>query len=190
MSKADIWMPLYIGDYLADTMRLTTEQHGAYLLLLMEYWRCGSLPDDDDELSAITKLPPESWSRQRGKIARFFVIENGFWIQKRAEEEMAAAEKRRIAASKNGKKGGRPRGQSKAKQKPKETHSFPENNPEETHSFNSAFENGGFQKAKQKPGESSLSLPSPLPIKTSLPEGTDVGVENNLGGEVRWGKIE
>jgi uncharacterized protein YdaU (DUF1376 family) len=63
------WMPLYVGDYLGDTGHLTTTQHGAYLLLMMHYWRKGELPDDDKQLSKITKLPLKVWTEYRETIA-------------------------------------------------------------------------------------------------------------------------
>lgn len=91
MQKTDIWMPLYIGDYLADTARLTTEQHGAYLLLLMDYWRSGKLPDNDQVLSQITKLSPDAWSNAKAMLKQFFSIEDGFWIHKRVEKELVAS---------------------------------------------------------------------------------------------------
>ena len=89
--KADIWMPLYIGDYLADTARLTTEQHGAYLLLIMDYWRSGKLPDNDQVLAQICKLTPDAWSNAKAMLATYFTIENGFWIHRRIESEIIAA---------------------------------------------------------------------------------------------------
>lgn len=89
--KADIWMPLYIGDYLADTSRLTTEQHGAYLLLLMDYWRSGKLPDNDQVLTQICKMNPDAWSNAKAMLSQFFSIENGYWVHKRVEQEMADA---------------------------------------------------------------------------------------------------
>ena len=97
--KADIWMPLYIGDYLADTTRLTTEQHGAYLLLIMDYWRSGKLPDNDAVLMQITRLQPKAWSNARAMLEQFFSIENGFWIHSRIDKELELAQKNKDTAS-------------------------------------------------------------------------------------------
>lgn len=91
--KADVWMPLYIGDYLADTQRLSTIQHGAYFLLMLDYWKNGPLPDDDSILASITKLAPDAWSIHRALLERFFRISDGHWHHKRidAEREKAVA---------------------------------------------------------------------------------------------------
>jgi uncharacterized protein YdaU (DUF1376 family) len=71
MSKKDQWMPLYVAEYLADTGHLSTTQHGAYLLLLMHYWRKRELPDDDKQLAAIAKLPLRIWldTNQRSRLS-------------------------------------------------------------------------------------------------------------------------
>ena len=54
--EVDIWMPVYIGDMLAKTTRMTTEQIGASFLLLMDYWRNGSIPDDNNIISSVIRL--------------------------------------------------------------------------------------------------------------------------------------
>jgi uncharacterized protein YdaU (DUF1376 family) len=89
--RADEWMPLWIGDYLADTMHLTTEQHGAYLLLIMDYWRRGSSPDDDRLLAAIAKISLAKWKILRPILSPFFAVENGRWTHKRIEAERTKA---------------------------------------------------------------------------------------------------
>lgn len=104
MAKKDIWMPLNIGDYLADTMSLTAEQHGVYLLLLMDYWKSGPLADDDRQLAATGKVSLKAWRTEIGAVVRrFFTIgEDGHLHQKRADLEIAKAgrisEARRNAA--------------------------------------------------------------------------------------------
>jgi len=105
MSKeASAWMPFYIGDYLGDTQRLTTEQHGAYLLLILDYWRNGPAPDDDAVLQQITKLDKAGWKRCRPALSRLFQIAGGEWRHKRIEKELgkakANAERRSEKASK------------------------------------------------------------------------------------------
>jgi uncharacterized protein YdaU (DUF1376 family) len=96
-------MPLYVGDYLGDTGHLTTAQHGAYLLLMMHYWRKGELPDDDRQLAKITKLPLRTWSDYRPLLQNFF---HDGWRHKRIDTElermMRVSEKRAIAGQKGG----------------------------------------------------------------------------------------
>jgi uncharacterized protein YdaU (DUF1376 family) len=68
MTKQSVWMPVYIGDYLGDTQRLTTEQHGAYFLLLLDYWRNGPPPADDSILSSITRLKPARFRKHKSTL--------------------------------------------------------------------------------------------------------------------------
>lgn len=93
------WMPLYIADYRLDTARLSAAEHGAYLLLIMEYWAAGSLPDDDRQLARIACMTDREWKKARPIVATFF--QDG-WKHKRIEEELAKAaatiSKRRAAA--------------------------------------------------------------------------------------------
>jgi len=103
MSSADTWMPLYVGDYLADTGHLSACEHGAYLLLLMHYWRNGPLPDNDKQLAAIARTDRAVWETEVGPVVReFFVLIDGRLHQKRADAERSKArevsEKRRNAA--------------------------------------------------------------------------------------------
>lgn len=92
-------MPLDVPDYLSDTGHLTTVQHGAYLLLIMHYWKRGALPEADDQLAAITRMTAAGWKQAKPIIQSFFF--EG-WKHKRVEQELAKAaeisSKRRHAA--------------------------------------------------------------------------------------------
>jgi uncharacterized protein YdaU (DUF1376 family) len=101
--KTDIWMPVFIGDYLADTMHLSTEQHGAYLLLLFHLWRRGTLPDDDGALAQITGLSRNAWSQTRPVLAEFFQIHDGLWRHGRVERERIRVTAKQISNSKQAK---------------------------------------------------------------------------------------
>ncbi|KAF3999185.1 YdaU family protein [Glaciimonas immobilis] len=104
--KADIWMPLYVSDYLSDTMHLNTEQHGAYLLLLMAAWKSEArLPNDPEQLQAICRLSPAKWKASESVLKRFFHITPEYWINNRLREEMEKAIKNTEAKTVSGIKG-------------------------------------------------------------------------------------
>jgi uncharacterized protein YdaU (DUF1376 family) len=79
-------MPLYVADYLRDTRKLTAAEHGAYLLLIMEYWTAGTLPDDDRQLARIASMSAAEWKRARPNIEGFF---HDGWKHKRLDAELA-----------------------------------------------------------------------------------------------------
>lgn len=105
-NRPDTWMPLYVKDYLADTRKLTQAQHGAYLLLIMEYWRTARpLPDDDRLLAKLALVGQEKWKKQKLAVMGFFHLADGLWHHKRIDAELAEASdryekmKRRTAAA-------------------------------------------------------------------------------------------
>lgn len=90
--RPDSFMPLFVGDYLRDTLRLTRDQHGGYLLLLMAYWADAEpLLDDDEQLASIAKATPADWKRLRVILSPFFDVRDGRWFHKRVQEELAKA---------------------------------------------------------------------------------------------------
>lgn len=98
------YLPLATDAYLADTTHLSTEEHGAYLLLLMTAWRSGQcrLPDDDDYLARVCRCSLRAWRRMRPVLAPFWCVADGWWTQKRLTKERkfvdGVREKRRMAA--------------------------------------------------------------------------------------------
>lgn len=98
------YLPLATDAYLADTTHLSTEEHGAYLLLLMAAWRSAGcrLPDDDAFLARVCRCTARVWLRIRPSVASFWLIEGGWWSQKRLSKEReyvdGVRERRREAA--------------------------------------------------------------------------------------------
>src|SRR6185503_820219 len=119
MAKTDVWMPIFIGDYLSATTNLTTAQHGAYFLLLMAAWKFeGRLPNDDEQLAAICRLSSDEWKKTKRLLVGFFSVTDSFWIQERLMAEYVKSQAVREAKKLAGALGGRPKKQKESEQKP------------------------------------------------------------------------
>lgn len=100
------FMQLYVADYLGDTQHLTTEQHGAYLLLLMAMWRAdGFLPNDPRKLARIARVNPRRWATIADDVMEFFDEQDGQLTQKRLQQEREKAVQISLVRSKSGKAG-------------------------------------------------------------------------------------
>lgn len=100
------WFPFFPGDYLRDTAMLEPEQHGVYLLLMMEYYSTGQpIPDDRFAIAKICRISPQKAGKNLEKIRKFFKEKNGFLYHDKIEDIMAKSLELSEKLSKAGKKG-------------------------------------------------------------------------------------
>jgi len=104
-------MPMNTDKYLADTTHLNTEEHGAYILLLMVAWRTAgaALPDDDELLARYARMNARGWAKIKVRVMAFWDLSDGLWTQKTQQNVRGIVEKNIEAKRKNGKRGGRPK---------------------------------------------------------------------------------
>jgi hypothetical protein len=90
------FFPVYMGEYLAWTAHLSTEEHGALLLLTIHHMSGQVLPDDDTALAKMAKMSRRRWRAMRPHIEDFFAIEDGEWFP--TLDVFSLRERRSIAA--------------------------------------------------------------------------------------------
>jgi len=106
MSKIP-FMPLYTSDYMGDTRHLSTEQHGAYLLLLMHSWsRGGRLPNDAAKLARIAGLSARRWKAISGDVLAMFEEDGAEIYSKRLTFEHTKATSKTQSRIDAGRRGG------------------------------------------------------------------------------------
>ena len=96
-----------INDHLGETMHLTAEYYGVYLLLLNHYSYHGYIPDDPQTYMRIGRSEDDV---VKSILSEFFVWDESVqrWHHEDLDDKMRAANARRKASVNNGKKGGRP----------------------------------------------------------------------------------
>ena len=82
-------MRLFPADYLADTQHLTTEEHGAYLLLMMNYWQRGKpLDNSNNRLAHVCGMSIEQWIEVQKVLQEFFIIVDETWFHSRIDSDL------------------------------------------------------------------------------------------------------
>ena len=100
------FMQLYVSDFVGDTMHLSVEQVGAYLLLLMAMWNAdGTLPNSEAKLARIAKSSVETWREMWADLAPYFEVEGDKITHGRLAKELAKFARKSAARSDAGKRG-------------------------------------------------------------------------------------
>ncbi|QGH64181.1 YdaU family protein [Serratia proteamaculans] len=97
------YMQFYVADYLADTMHLSTEEHGAYLLLIFNYWQTGK-PLPKNRLAGIARLSNDRWTDVERSLNEFFIDDGNVWVHQRIERDLLSVKGAQSQRSEAGKK--------------------------------------------------------------------------------------
>ena len=99
--------PLFVSDYLADTWELDGAEHGAYLLLMIYYWKQRKGPENDPKtLAKVTRFGDKKWQKVSQKVLPFFEVKDGRLYHKRLEKELKIAGEKHAKRVEAGRKGG------------------------------------------------------------------------------------
>jgi uncharacterized protein YdaU (DUF1376 family) len=97
------YMPLFVADFLGDTLHLSASEIGAYVLLLMAMWRNGgSVPNDDRDLARMTRTG-RAWNKVKARLLPMLTVEGDRLTQKRLRLELVHVSNLRKKNSENAK---------------------------------------------------------------------------------------
>lgn len=102
------FMQLYVSDFIGDTLHLSTEQIGAYMLLLMAMWNAGGkLPNDDAKLARVARLSVKKWKAISADLMPFFTVDGDAIGHNRLTKELQKSESKSQSRASAGAEGGR-----------------------------------------------------------------------------------
>jgi uncharacterized protein YdaU (DUF1376 family) len=100
------FMPLWVSDFVGDTLDLDAKEIGAYMLLLMAMWgRDGTLPNDTEKLRRVARCGRD-WPRVWASIQHYFTVEGEAITQGRLRCELQKVSAKREVNAQSGARGG------------------------------------------------------------------------------------
>lgn len=101
------FMQLYVSDFVGDTLMLSAEHVGAYLLLLIALWNAdGYLPNDEVKLARVARVGLKKWKKIAVELMPFFEVADGKISHGRLTRELQKSERQSESRAISGALGG------------------------------------------------------------------------------------
>lgn len=87
-------MQLYVSDFVGDTLMLSAEHVGAYMLLLIALWNAkGTLPNDEKKLARVARVSLKKWRAIAPDLMPFFEVDEATITHGRLQKELQKSER-------------------------------------------------------------------------------------------------